>query len=673
MNSGNDIASSRTKQLEYICSSGDLSFAKLCRVIEGKRYLCTDLYKSAFLHRVCLNKNVTFEIVKYLLDLYPALLHYEMKVDDIVITSYPLHLACYNKHCPNEVIRLLLERLGSFAVNVQLTHVCYMNYDWGSTGIESWIASQTSGADGYGGTPLHYYLSRTSNVDLYIVKELVIDSRVLLYTDVNTDSAPIHILMHNKGIGEMFNVVKYLAETNPSSLNSLDGQEHTPLDLACMNGSITAKTIDLLLRVCPGSIYQSNNRGGLPIHTVCDGDIDDEVVAMEVLNLLLKAQPDLVTRPTDEEDSLSDGDELPLHRAAANRSPSFCKILVHAHPEAVEMVDSAGCLPFHNACYEGRPDTVEYLFGLHPESLHIRNHYGYLPIHWTVLGYREEYTVEIVQFLILHDSECVSKSIVSDDGGDQHLHGNGTLPLHIVCSSMNLYDQREVMLLLFNLYPEAVLIRNGQQQLPIDILREKLDDLPIDPDTGKVYNEDLYHRMECITSFLQTQMNYARKAQDETFMRTPDATGSLPLHYAIRAGAPLGSIKLLVKGNPNAATVPDGSGMFPLHVASEMSTVGVVEYLAELSPEHLDDCDTNKNFPLHHACRGVNCEVIAYLLDRPISSVSVSERNADGMLPIHLFCVYVNEQDEEGEDTPVYTETIWRLLTAYPETLRVGN
>lgn len=216
--------------------------------------------------------------------------------------------------------------------------------------------------------------------------------------------------MHNKGIGEMFNVVKYLAETNPSSLNYLDGQEHTPLDLACMNGSITAKTIDLLLRVCPGSIYQSNNRGGLPIHTVCDGDIDDEVVAMEVLNLLLKAQPALVTRPTDEEDSLSDGDELPLHRAAANRSPSFCKILLDAHPEAVKMVD-----------------------------------------------------------------------------------------------------------------------------------------------------------------------------------------------------------------------------------------------------------------------RGVNCEVIPYLLDRPISSASVSERNVDGMLPIHLFCVYVNEQDEEREDTPVYTETIWRLLTAYPETLRVGN
>ncbi len=87
MNSGNDIASStRTKQLEHICSSGDLSFAKLCRVIEGKRL--EDLHKSSFLHRVCLNKNVTFEIVKYLLDLYPALLHYEMKVDDIVITSY---------------------------------------------------------------------------------------------------------------------------------------------------------------------------------------------------------------------------------------------------------------------------------------------------------------------------------------------------------------------------------------------------------------------------------------------------------------------------------------------------------------------------------------------------------------------------------------------------------
>jgi len=44
---------------------------------------------------------------------------------------------------------------------------------------------------------------------------------------------------------------------------------------------------------------------------------------------------------------------------------------------------------------------------------------------------------------------------------------------------------------------------------------------------------------------------------------------------------------------------------------------------------------------------------------------SVSERNANGMLPIHLFCEYVIVK----ADIPEYTETIWRLLTAYPETV----
>ena len=95
--------------------------------------------------------------------------------------------------------------------------------------------------------------------------------------------------------------------------------------------------------------------------------------------------------------------------------------------------------------------------------------------------------------------------------------------------------------------------------------------------------------------------------------------------------------------------------MLPLDIASQSSTVGVVKYLAELSPDRLNTCDMNNNYLLHHACRGGNCEVISYLLETPMSSVS--ERNFDGMLPIHLFCKFANEQ-EESEDT-TDTETIW--------------
>ena len=114
--------------------------------------------------------------------------------------------------------------------------------------------------------------------------------------------------------------------------------------------------------------------------------------------------------------------------------------------------------------------------------------------------------------------------------------------------------------------------------------------------------------------------------------------------------------------------------MLPLDIASEASTVGIAKYLVELSPDRLNTCDTNKNYLLHHACRGGNYKVVAHLLETSMSSAAVSERNVDGMLPIHLFCKFVNEQEEEEEeddeeDTTAYTETIWRLLTGYPETV----
>jgi len=455
----------------------------------------------------------------------------------------------------------------------------------------------------------------------------------------------------------MYDVVKYLVETNPSSLQMMDQYDQTPLNVACINEYMTAKTVELLLQVCPDSIHQPNNCSWLAIHNLC-GDEGKMDVAIDILKLLLAACPDSVTRTTD----FDSNEELPLHHAATNKSPAFCKVLVDAYPESVRRVNNEGYLPFHHACGEGRPDTVKYLFGLYQESINIRNNDGYLPIHWAC-SLPNKNTAEIIKFLVIQDPGCLSKPVVSDRGDDNnHRQGNDTLPLHIICSR---WDKSNVTELLFDLYPEAILVRNGQGKLPFDIIRAKLDSLP-DPETGTVYNIEYQQKMQYLIPFLQTQMNYARQAQDQNVMMPPDNTGSLPLHNAIRDGAPLGSIKLLVKGNPNAVHVPDGSGVHPLNIASYASTVGIVKYLAALSPGRLNACDMNKNFPLHHACWGGKPEVIHYLLETPLSSASVSERNANGMLPIHLFCEFISCH---GYDLPEFTEIIWRLLTAYPETV----
>ena len=150
-------------------------------------------------------------------------------------------------------------------------------------------------------------------------------------------------------------------------------------------------------------------------------------------------------------------------------------------------------------------------------------------------------------------------------------------------------------------------------------------------------------------------------------MTTPDENGQLPLHAALQNNVTLGSIKLLVKGNPSAVQSPDNSGALPLHIACQHheSSLSVVEYLLDLDATTLHTVDFDHNSVLHYACRGVKYDTIALLLDK-FDAVSVSKRNADKKLPIDLLFESNEVLDRESVQ---YTESIFRLLRAYPETV----
>jgi len=70
-----------------------------------------------FLHQLCLKKkNVTLKMVKLILDSFPSVASWETDIfhtyhryGDIKTVSYALHCACFNKHCPDSVIELLLK------------------------------------------------------------------------------------------------------------------------------------------------------------------------------------------------------------------------------------------------------------------------------------------------------------------------------------------------------------------------------------------------------------------------------------------------------------------------------------------------------------------------------------------------------------------------------------
>jgi hypothetical protein len=177
-----------------------------------------------------------------------------------------------------------------------------------------------------------------------------------------------------------------------------------------------------------------------------------------------------------------------------------------------------------------------------------------------------------------------------------------------------------------------------------------------------------YHRD--VQTFLNAQLDYSRQAKYHCLMMTPDEKGQLPLHIALQNNVTLGSVTLLVRGNPSAIRSFDNSGVMPLHIACQhYESASVVQYLLGLNRKTLCATDFENNTALHYACRGAKYDTIALLLDK-YEAVSVSKRNDDKKLPIDLLW----ESDEvEDRESIEYTESVFRLLRAYPETLTIIN
>ena len=177
---------------------------------------------------------------------------------------------------------------------------------------------------------------------------------------------------------------------------------------------------------------------------------------------------------------------------------------------------------------------------------------------------------------------------------------------------------------------------------------------------------NIHHYHQQVQTFINSQLVYSRQAKDHSLMTTPDENGQLPLHTALQNNVRLGSIKLLVKGNPSAVRVVDSSGVWPLHVACQHhDSASVIQYLIGLAATTLRAVDFGNNTALHYACCGAKYDTIALLLEK-YDAISVSKRNAHKQLPIDLLWESNEVIDRESIE---YTDSVFRLLKAYPETV----
>ena len=438
--------------------------------------------------------------------------------------------------------------------------------------------------------------------------------------------------MESPNLNILREIIEYFLKLNSTSLRVLDCEGNTPLHVACWKERMNLEVFKILYNSWPEAIRMSDSGGDLPLHFFCDNFNSNPADELAILKFMLDIDQTLLSVRNEE-------GELPIHRAVVNKSMTFCKVLIDAYPQCLRVRTNNGELPIHKACRFGKVDTILYMLKLYPESINdVRNGYGNLPIHIAARHAGHD----VIESLLKHDPAGASKKTTGN---------KEQLPLHIASS---LYGSQEEVQILFDAYPQAIHIRDGRGRTPLD--------LAIARDRNEEFGRS-------IVNFIQAQLVHAQKAKDTTTIMTPDENGWLPLHHALKDKAPLGSIKLLLKGNPSALMTANLNIAFPLHIACEFSPIKVVKYLIELDVNGriLEHCDTNKDSVLHYACRGSNFGVIEYLLGNHASLVS--DLNADNKLPLHM--LLEGCEDKRVKPSREFTEACFLLLRAHPETVMV--
>ena len=433
-------------------------------------------------------------------------------------------------------------------------------------------------------------------------------------------------------------IIRYLLECFPTPANVNFTGGWSPLHYACKNKNVTLNIIRRLVDAHPDSVRSVNNNGNTPLHFLCDTRQTDPAAAMRILRFLLEAHPEALRHA-------NNNGSLPIHMVAScwGKSHEFCGVLIEAYPgsERISNRNDAlrGLLPFHFACIMNSVATVEYLYDRYPDAIAVQGPNGLYPIHFAIKGIKlrenPATAAEIVQFLL----DCAPNQKLVQSNGKSLLR----------YAFWQEYDAPkidagiQIIKIIFDAHPEAI------------------EDNLIAP--------VIHHYHQEVQAFINNELVYARQAKDQRLMTTPNDDGRLPLHTAIQNNVTLGSIKLLVKGNPHAVQSPDNSGALPLHIACEHhDSASVVEYLVELDTTTLDALDRDRNTALHCACSGAKYDTIALLLGK-YDAVSVSKRNAQYKLPIELLW----ESDQVDRESVEYTDSIFWLLKAHPETIMNGS
>jgi ankyrin repeat protein len=373
----------------------------------------------------------------------------------------------------------------------------------------------------------------------------------------------------------------------------------------------------------PASIQARIEKGHNPLHVaVIEGashEVVDVHVPHEVVDLLVKWRQGKA-RERDDKGC------LPIHYVMSwqDQWPNAAQVLVMAYPESLKQRSDEGEIPLYGAARSNSLPLVQFFVEGYPRGVRRRSNNGWLPLHHAVMC-AEPWGEQVVPYLLQQWPASVrmkENHAVVGLGGPTLVNlllslepsllrvraTDGALALHDAAVE---YEDLATVQTLIKLDPEAIQATLNNGWTPLHAAAKH--------DDG-----------ESAVAFARILLEHA-----PDLVRSRSVDGCLPIHCASRVG-PLELVEFLDEYWPESLESVNEDGCTPLHLASMSQPPEVLRYLADRRPEALALPTFAGLVPLHFAARfQSSLPSVQFLVERRPDALMTKATGSFGDLPLH--------------------------------------
>lgn len=139
-----------------------------------------------------------------------------------------------------------------------------------------------------------------------------------------------------------------------------------------------------------------------------------------------------------------------------------------------------------------------------------------------------------------------------------------------------------------------------------------------------------------VSSFLRDiEMSEVLLGWNKELAKKQCHNGNTPLHLMCLSWWGV-MVPVLLEANSSAASQPNGSGSFPIHIASSKNRLEAVINLLQRCPECVNLCDTTGRTFLHVAVKNKCHNIVSYACRAPLVASILNIQDNDGNTALHL-------------------------------------